>query len=657
MTDVIISSKDVIVEVQQPIIPPAAPPPRIGLVEINQVVQRGSAWMTGHGPPTNAGGQFGDMYLDMDTGDVYLWDGVEWDYQGTFAPSTLTPEEILAALKTVDGDGSDLDADLLDGQHGAYYARQADMTANNSHDAIQDDLIQTNANNITGNTNSITELKTQVETEGTPAAILAKIKTVDGHGSGLDADTLDGRDSLYFATDADMTAAETRLTAVEAKNVAQDTAIGLRLTDAPNDANTYGRKGAAWVDTTEEAPNDGLGYMRKNGAWVPSSGGATTDDAPPAGPLQDGQLWWKSSTGVLYLWYVEPGDAVAAGQWVQCSASPQIVDQNYARKTAEVRNRVTNPAAQISQEHGTTAVVTAGYPADQWQLASTGIVSVGQKVPVLNNSPDGALPIVQIYATTAKPTLGASDYLALQLPIEGVDVADLGWGTAFAKPIVLRFDIGAATAGRYGVTVCNSDGTRSWCGFVDITSTQTRTFYFAIPGDTAGTWKTDNGIGLSIRFSHACGANYVGVAGWQDGNKLAPAGCINAAATINKALYATAVGLYADPEKTGLPPPFAVEDDATVLAKCLRYWEATGSYDSMFSGNVVSGGTYYGLLRWMVIKRTVPTVTGVHGNNINFPATLGLVVANDIRCGYESRVANATGAGMFRSNFFANARM
>ena len=43
----------------------------------------------------------------------------------------------------------------------------------------------------------------------TAADVLAKIKTVDGSGSGLDADTLDGNDSSAFATAAQGTLAST----------------------------------------------------------------------------------------------------------------------------------------------------------------------------------------------------------------------------------------------------------------------------------------------------------------------------------------------------------------------------------------------------------------------------------------------------------------
>jgi len=71
------------------------------------------------------------------------------------------PKRLRALLLTVDGAGSGIDADLLDGQHGSYYLPAASYTA---------------------------------------ADILTKIKTVDGAGSGLDADLLDGSSSAAFAT-------------------------------------------------------------------------------------------------------------------------------------------------------------------------------------------------------------------------------------------------------------------------------------------------------------------------------------------------------------------------------------------------------------------------------------------------------------------------
>jgi len=49
--------------------------------------------------------------------------------------------------------------------------------------------------------------------------------------------------------------------------------VSLRLTDAPSDSSTYGRRNGAWVTTIGEAPIDGSTYGRKDGAWVVVTGG------------------------------------------------------------------------------------------------------------------------------------------------------------------------------------------------------------------------------------------------------------------------------------------------------------------------------------------------------------------------------------------------
>ena len=70
--------------------------------------------------------------------------------------------KILDLIKDIDGSGSGLDADKLDGHDSSYF--------------VKNDL-----SNVSNNT------------------ILNKLKQVDGSGSGLDADLLDGHDSSYFA--------------------------------------------------------------------------------------------------------------------------------------------------------------------------------------------------------------------------------------------------------------------------------------------------------------------------------------------------------------------------------------------------------------------------------------------------------------------------
>ncbi len=73
---------------------------------------------------------------------------------GLVTLADYTANQFLELIKTVDGAGSGLDADTLDGQSSAFYSLAS--------------------------------------VSGTAAAILASLLTVDGSGSGLDADTLDG---------------------------------------------------------------------------------------------------------------------------------------------------------------------------------------------------------------------------------------------------------------------------------------------------------------------------------------------------------------------------------------------------------------------------------------------------------------------------------
>ena len=94
-------------------------------------------------------------------------------------------------LLVVDGAGSGIDADLLDGQEGAYYLPAASYTAadikaktltiDGAGSTIDADLLD----GVQGSGYVLT-------TAYDPADVLAKVVTVDGTGTGLDADTVDG---------------------------------------------------------------------------------------------------------------------------------------------------------------------------------------------------------------------------------------------------------------------------------------------------------------------------------------------------------------------------------------------------------------------------------------------------------------------------------
>lgn len=69
-----------------------------------------------------------------------------------------------------------------------------------------------------------------------------------------------------------------------------------------------------WYDDGDSAQ-----WVQVGGGGGGSGGGAavTVGDVPPGAPLHNGQLWFKSNTGNLYIWYED----VDSGQWVQINSA------------------------------------------------------------------------------------------------------------------------------------------------------------------------------------------------------------------------------------------------------------------------------------------------------------------------------------------------
>ena len=101
--------------------------------------------------------------------------GTFQDHEGNELRPDLSAQELLDKIKTVDGTGSGLDADLLGGKSADKYA-QLGEDGKLPADSLPSDV-----------------------GKDTAAEILEKLKTVDGTGSGLDADLLDGKHASEFA--------------------------------------------------------------------------------------------------------------------------------------------------------------------------------------------------------------------------------------------------------------------------------------------------------------------------------------------------------------------------------------------------------------------------------------------------------------------------
>jgi hypothetical protein len=385
-------------------------------------------------------------------------------------------------------------------------------------------------------------------------------------------------------------------------------------------------------------------------------GGAHTDDLPPPGPLVDGQLWWKSDSGTFYVYY----DDGNSKQWVE-AAAPAVPSAAYVQKTARRSNLVINGALNVSQENGNTEGTTNQYYAADQLLAGFSAASAAFGLArIAAANPSGSQYRLQFRVTTAKASLAAGDVAGITTRLEGLNVQDLGWSNATSqKDAVLAFGF-RGPAGTYSVALRNNSAgvTHTFVASFTVTAGQANTDtqqVIKVPAPVAmTTWAVDNTCAIELWITLACGTTYLAAAGWNSGNFLGVTGMSNGLAAV-QSFQIWDIGLYADPDKTGLAPSFEVPDYATELAKCQRYFWANDRPRVSYGYNTVSGRESI-FVDFPGFMRTIPTVTSVFGG-LN-ACTGGL---ENIGASGFTAVLNATAGGFFsgqyNTNNQANARM
>jgi hypothetical protein len=213
--------------------------------------------------------------------------------------------------------------------------------------------------------------------------------------------------------------------------------------------------------------------------------------------------------------------------------------------------------------------------------------------------------------------------------LEGLDMAGLNWGTATARPIVIRFCFNAPVAGTYSVAVRNGAVNRSYIRTITISAAQVNTdatFYLTFPGDTAGTWTKDTTIGAYVSITFEAGSSYTTAPNiWTAGNFLAAPGQVNAITAANNVFYLSDFAVYdATGFGTDAGPPFVVPQYRDELLRCQRYFQtgltAVGTITATAASQIVTS-----VLALRPVMRIAPTVT-----RTNVGDTGGLTITNDI---------------------------
>ena len=280
------------------------------------------------------------------------------------------------------------------------------------------------------------------------------------------------------------------------------------------------------------------------------------------------------------------------------------------------RNRIINGDMRIDQRNAGAAVTfdTAGtYLVDRWtQNNPSGCTITGQQS---TTAPDGFTNSLLITATSGGAP-ATSNLRIIRHKIEGFNVADLAWGTSSAKPVTLSFWVRSNVTGTFASKLGNSGFVRSQVKTFSISAANTwehKTLTFS--GDTAGTWLTNNGIGIELSFDLGSGSDYNTTAdAWQSGFFTRTSGSVNFSNTTSNNFYITGVQLEAGSVATPFCPAGGGSYSAE-LALCQRYYYqsacALGStaddYEWMYSLNL-SAQYKRTTIRHPVTMRSAPTI-------------------------------------------------
>jgi hypothetical protein len=347
-------------------------------------------------------------------------------------------------------------------------------------------------------------------------------------------------------------------------------------------------------------------------SWGSVGGGAAISDTGPANP-QPGDLWWKSDEGQLYVYYNDG----TSSQWVIANAfmggtafGDITVTSINDGPLAGNRNRIINGDMRIDQRNNGSAVVGPnGYVIDRWASYYTGSGRL-----TCQRSTVAATGFQNSFLAPASTavTPSATDVYVLQQVIEGLNVGDLAWGTASAKTVTISFWVRSSVAGLYAARFTNSASNRSYVFTYTISAANTWEYKtITVPGDTTGTWLTDNTVGMIVQWDLGSGSNLNTASPntWIAASATRTSGTVNFISNNGATFYLTGVQLEVGSRAT----PFERRNFQQELAMCQRYY-----YEQNIDIQTPAAASLLQRYNFPVTMRTSPTIANkVAGNFFN----------------------------------------
>ena len=315
------------------------------------------------------------------------------------------------------------------------------------------------------------------------------------------------------------------------------------------------------------------------------------------------------------------------------------------------RNLIINGNMQIAQIGTTgTAVPGGSYIAsDRWKAwdASDAVAVVSQET----DGPTGQFTKCLKYnVTTADASITASQFGMVRQMIEGYNIIDLGFGTASAQSVTISFWVKSSLTGSHGAALNNGNEDRSYPFAYTISVANTWEYKtVTIPGDTSGTWDTDNTAGMIITFGMGTGSTYEGTAdAWQAGNKFQPTSTVANIGTISN-WNVTGVQLEANTTAT----PFENLQYGQQYTLCQRYYQTLLDCNQSY---VNAGMHVGGRLQFNTEMRANPTTTATVDTSANVNNSYSFYRVRTNSLGYYQS-ASAAGNFFWYTDFVMDAEL
>lgn len=348
----------------------------------------------------------------------------------------------------------------------------------------------------------------------------------------------------------------------------------------------------------------GTYWLSLDGASAYHIGADEPDDPLP------GDHWFDTDDGTEYV-YIDGEWVATNGPAIATFGAGLALDNAHLMTMAGRRNRVVNPGMRFSQELGTTgSSADATYPVDNFYHGKVhdGTCTWAQ---VAAATPGGSTHRLRGTVSGTDASIGAAQIGVILHPLEGQRMADALFGTADAKPLIVRFGF-KAPAGTYCVAIRNTAVDRSFVREFTATGSD-QVVEVTFPGCTDGTWATTSAQWGHIVWTFAAGSNFQGAAdSWNSANDVATSNQFNLLGVNAQEMEIFDVGLYVDFEGAGVPPQFELPDYQADFELCQRYfWRLSGAAgsDCPLLGIGYNSSTTAGLLTFRPPRmRAVPTL-------------------------------------------------